>query len=205
MAPPFFFAPLQRCRTKTRLARSKRGDFELDMSKQTRFAPLVVTALAFALGACEGIKTTPPDTLQTHEERNKTNYGKLFGDDALSFNFGADRESDNGQAAGIGVNGFLWRASLDTMSFLPLASADPFGGVIISDWYAPPESPDERFKITVYILGTQLRSDGIRAAVFRQEKQQDDWLDAAVTQDTSVQLENAILTRARQLRVAALQ
>ena len=156
------------------------------------------------LAGCSSIKTEPPDTLQTTEEK-RDDIGKLFGEDFLSFSFGGDRDEGATQS-GIGVNGFLWRASLDTMSFIPLASADPFGGVIISDWYAPPESPDERFKITVYILGTQLRSDGIRAAVFRQERSGEaGWQDAAVSQDTSVQLEDAILTRARQLRVASLQ
>ncbi len=172
-----------------------------------RIAPLVSALLAFTLVGCEGIKTTPPDTLQTTEEKRKTNFGKLFGDDALTFGLGGGRdEGSEGGGTGIGVNGFLWRASLDTMSFIPLASADPFGGVIISDWYAPPESPNERFKVTIYILGTQLRSDGIRAAVFRQERADETgWRDAPIAEDTSIQLENAILTRARQLRVASLQ
>jgi Domain of unknown function (DUF3576) len=67
--------------------------------------------------------------------------------------------------AGLGVNAFLWRASLDTLSFMPLASADPFGGVIITDWYANPEKPDERFKATVYILDTRLRADGVSVTV----------------------------------------
>ncbi len=101
------------------------------------------------------------------------------------------------------MNGFLWRASLDTLSFLPLSSADPFGGVIITDWYAPPESPGERFKVTVYILGRELRSDGVRVAVFRQKRGDgNEWLDANTGENTSTSLENAILTRARELRIA---
>jgi hypothetical protein len=117
---------------------------------------------------------------------------------------GGDKPSAGG--SGIGVNSFLWRASLDTISFMPLVSADPFGGVIITDWYSPPETQEERFKITVYILGRDLRADGIRAAVFRQRQNGGGaWIDASVEQRTTVDLENAILTRARQLRIAGLQ
>jgi hypothetical protein len=73
-------------------------------------------------------------------------------------------------AGAIGVNGFLWRASLDTLAFMPLASADPYGGVIVTDWYTNPEKPDERFKATVYILDTRLRADGLNVTIFKQVK-----------------------------------
>ena len=107
---------------------------------------------------------------------------------------------------GIGVNSYLWRASLDTISFMPLATADPFGGVIITDWYAPPEALEERFKVNVYILDRDLRADGLRAAVFRQTQDPaGQWIDAAVDAQTATDLENAILDRARQLRIASLQ
>ena len=124
------------------------------------------------------------------------------GDDGLLNLFGKDNKNTGG-GSGIGVNGYLWRASLDTLSFMPLASADPFGGVIITDWYTPPETPAERFKMNVYILGRQLRADGIRVAVFRQNRAGNDWIDATVIKTTSVNLENEILNRARQLRFAA--
>ena len=105
---------------------------------------------------------------------------------------------------GIGVNVFLWRATLDTLSFVPLASADPFGGVVITDWYAPPETPDERFKVNVYILGRELRTDSVRVAVFRQNRKgAADWADSQVAATTGTNLENEILVRARQMRVAA--
>jgi hypothetical protein len=115
-------------------------------------------------------------------------------------------EGDSGGGgAGVGVNSFLWRASLDTVSFMPLVSADPFGGVIITDWYSPPQSPDERFKVNVYILGRALRADGIRASVFRQQMNgATGWVDAQVAPNTGTDLENAILTRARQMRIAQL-
>jgi Domain of unknown function (DUF3576) len=109
-----------------------------------------------------------------------------------------------GGAAGVGVNSFLWRASLDTVSFMPLASADPFGGVIITDWFSPPETPDERFKLNVFILGRDLRADGVRASVFHQKKDPTgQWAEAAVDANTATDLENAILTRARQIRLSA--
>jgi hypothetical protein len=86
---------------------------------------------------------------------------------------------------------------------MPLASADPFGGVIITDWYSPPETPDERFKMNIYILGRELRADGLRVAVFRQNHATDGrWIDAAIKPETGIDLENQILTRARQLRIA---
>ena len=102
----------------------------------------------------------------------------------------------------LGVNAYLWRASLDTLSFLPLVSVDPFGGVIISDWYAPPTSPAERLKITVHIMDRTLGADGLKVSVFRQVRRGADWQDAETNPDTARRLEDAILTRARELRLA---
>ena len=115
--------------------------------------------------------------------------------------------SGDGGDSGIGVNSYLWRASLDTVSFMPLASADPFGGVIITDWFSPAQATNERFKINVYILGRDLRADGVRAAVFRQllDPRTGNWIDASVEARTQTDVENAILTRARQLRIASIQ
>ncbi len=104
----------------------------------------------------------------------------------------------------LGVNTYLWHATLDTLSFMPLASADPFGGVIITDWYSAPEDAAERMKVTIYILDRRLRADGLRVAVFRQTQSADGtWADAQVNPDTSIKLEDAILTRARELRLAS--
>lgn len=101
----------------------------------------------------------------------------------------------------IGVNAYLWRASLDTLSFMPLASADPFGGIITTDWYSAPEAPNERFKATVYILDTRLRADGLNVAINRQTLNGSNWTEAEVAPETEDQIENAILIRARQIRV----
>ncbi|MFM8820640.1 MAG: DUF3576 domain-containing protein [Phenylobacterium sp.] len=103
----------------------------------------------------------------------------------------------------ISVNGYLWRAALDTLSFMPLASADPYGGVIITDWYVNPEKPGERFKATVYILDSRLRADGLNVALFRQVRDGSGaWTDAEINPQTEIDLENAILTRARQVRLS---
>ncbi len=159
----------------------------------------VCALLLLGLTACEGIDRKPPDA-RDPEELFRSQGGKIFGDFNLLGN--NSNESDTG-GSGIGVNGFLWRASLDTISFLPLSSADPFGGVIITDWYSPPENPDERFKVTVFILGRELRSDGVRVSVFRQQRADgNEWRDAVTGDATSTSLENAILTRARELRGA---
>ncbi len=124
----------------------------------------------------------------------------IFGGDGLNL-FGNDKDEAS-EDNGIGVNSYLWRAALDTVSFMPLASADPFGGVILTDWYIPAENSAERYKMNVFILGRQLRSDGIRVRVFKQTASNGQWIDSEVPADMVRKLEDTILTRARQLRVA---
>lgn len=119
--------------------------------------------------------------------------------------FGGGKDDDDAAPAQIGVNSFLWRASLDTLNFMPLVSEDPYGGVIITDWYADPQTPGERFKATVYILDSRLRADALNVSIFRQTRAANGaWSDATVNADTALQIENAILTRARQLRLSTL-
>lgn len=166
---------------------------------------VLVTACMLALVAgCSGLETTPvtEEDLKNDDEKRKTNYGKLFGDEALSFGPGVNKGDVDPGGGGIGVNSFLWRASLDTISFMPLTQADPFGGVIITDWYSPEESPGERYKLNVYILDRQLRADGLRVAVFKQRRSPAGaWQDVNVPGDAATKLEDAILTRARQMRI----
>jgi Domain of unknown function (DUF3576) len=113
---------------------------------------------------------------------------------------GKDQGSGGGGGSGIGVNAFLWRGALDTIAFMPLASADPFGGVIITDWYIPPGTSGERFKATVYILSRDLRSDGVRVNIYRQVLQNGQWIDATVSESTVGDIENKVLARARRMR-----
>lgn len=105
------------------------------------------------------------------------------------------------------VNRYLWAASLETLDFLPVQSADPISGLILTDWYQNPEAPNERFKLNVYILDSALRADALRVSVFRQERAAETapWADAAVNPATGREIENAILTRARQLRLNAIE
>lgn len=155
---------------------------------------LLLTAGGLLLSACENADTTPMKSEQ--EKRRDEMGGTVFGRDGL---FGGPSTPQN-DGSGLGVNAFLWRASLDTVSVWPVASADPYGGVIITDWYAPPQTPNERFKLNVYIIDRALRADGVRVAVFRQVRGAADWQDASVQPETATKLEDAILMRARQMR-----
>lgn len=102
--------------------------------------------------------------------------------------------------ATIGTDNRLWRAALETVSFMPLVSADSTGGVIITDWYSAPNAPDKRQKVNVYILGRELRADSLRVSVFRQQRgDAGTWVDAPAADDAATAFGNAILTRAQQL------
>ncbi len=153
---------------------------------------LFLAALLPFLSACVEDRPTPKTATETESPA-------IFGEGGLLGSFSKE------QSSAIGVNSFLWRASLDVISFMPVASADPFGGGIITDWHSQPEAGNERFKLNVYILGRALRADGIRVAVFRQVQSVGGWKDSAVPKATSTKIEDAILTRARQLRHETLQ
>lgn len=174
---------------------------------RTHFSCLIlVLSLTLTAGGCSSVPQGEAK-YPTGADRNATEnandiYAKpdsIFGKGGLRL-FG---RSENGGAGetGIGVNSFLWRASLDTVAFMPLTSADPFGGVILTDWYSDPATPEERFKLNVLILDRQLRSDAVQVKVFRQVRRGGEWRDSDVAGDTARQIEDAILTRARQMRV----
>jgi hypothetical protein len=177
-----------------------------------RFARIFLTtallfSTLFAISACDsyrGEAKYPSGYDRTTTGKGSDIYGKqesIFGKGGLNLLGGKEDEKTDG-SSGIGVNSYLWRAALDTVTFMPLASADPFGGVIITDWYTAPEKPDERFKVNIFILDKQLRSDGVKVKVFRQTSNGGKWVDSTVADNTGPQMEDAILTRARQLRVA---
>jgi len=115
---------------------------------------------------------------------------------------GDSKSAPAGTASGVAVNAYLWRASLDTLSFMPLASADPFAGVIITDWYSPPATPNERFKATAYVLGSMLSANDLKVSIFRQTRQGGDWVDEPVDPATANGIEDRILARAAQLKAA---
>ena len=158
------------------------------------------------LAGCSG--DFSPDGSESPDRRDGVERqveGSVLGGDGGLNLLGGDEDAPQG-GTGIGVNAYLWRASLDTLSFMPVNSADPFGGVVLTDWYSPPETPNERFKVNLYILGRQLRADGLRVSVFRQERgPQGNWRDVDVNGQTATELENAILARAREMRIASVQ
>lgn len=166
---------------------------------KTRLALLLLPIL---VGACSQTRQVGNDEY-TDDSRRARVQGRLSGSDGILL-FGTDRTNRDGggdqSGTGLGVNAYLWRAALDTLSFMPLSSADPFGGVIITDWYTPSAANGERFRATAYILGRQLRSDGVRVSVFRQELHNGVWQDAPVSSATSAELEDKVLARARELR-----
>ena len=154
---------------------------------------LLLAAAAILLVACGN---RGAEMVSTSTDSGRSGIFPLFG--------GGDDEEEMANTPQLGVNSFLWRATLDTINFMPLSSADPIGGVIISDWYAPPERPDEHMKVTVYILDRRLRADAVKVSVFRQVRGANGWADAQTNPDTGIRLENAILSRARELRLASI-
>lgn len=161
---------------------------------------LLILALA-GLSACglEGETYKP----KSNKDERKDAIGKLTGDDG--FVLGGGKNDDTSiSGSPIGVNSYLWRATLDTFSFMPLASADPFGGTIITDWYEDPKAPGERFKINALILDKTLRADGVKITVFKQKMDKGSWRDQKVDEKLARSLEDTILTRARELRVKQL-
>ena len=166
------------------------------------FLPLAVLAAALAIGGCSRNETRAVAEDEYQDYRTKGgDQGRMFGDQGLVFGIGKGANASRPEeGAALGVNAYLWRAALDTLAFMPLASADPFGGVIITDWYQPPSGTGERFKATGYVLGRQLRADGVRISIFRQVLQGGQWVDAPVSPTTTGEIENKVLARARELR-----
>lgn len=166
---------------------------------------LVFTALLLVFTGCEGVERE--DTYNTDKEKaGRYAYGSVASEKGGFSLFGSRDEDKEARASGIGVNAFLWRAALDALSFMPIASADPFGGTIITNWYAPPSAPHERVKLNVFILSRELRADGVRVSVFRQVKDAaHQWVDAETGAATAGTIEDSILTRARQMRVQQLE
>ena len=174
--------------------------------KRVRLASMLPTVFLMSmvglLSACGHSEAVYPEQNKGDSAPHMSNEKKetIFGGENL---FGSDKKK-NAESGGIGVNSFLWRASLDTLGFMPIASADPFGGTIITDWYTLPETPGERFKMNVFIIDRALRADGVKVSVFKQMRDTSgQWVDAKVDPKMAADLENSILTRARQLRIVS--
>lgn len=178
-------------------------------SANARIVMLLALGLALpGLAGCSG-EIKKEAVYPTTQGKRKYDAGEkpesVFGEGGLKGLLGSPEDGEGGGSGGIGVNSFLWRASLDTISFMPITSADPFGGVILTDWYSNPDQPNERFKMNVYILDRQLRADGLKVTVFRQTRTRSGaaWEDASVSEATAKAIENTILTRAREIRVTS--
>lgn len=159
----------------------------------------VMSILGLGVSACGGLGGEAK--YPTGADRATTNgdiYAKpesVFGEGGISVLGDKSKGGDDV----ITVNSFLWRASLDTVSFMPLATVDPFGGVILTDWYSDDSAPGERYKLNIFVMGRELRSDGVKVSMFKQRNGK----NVAVDEKTNRDIEDAILTRARELRVAA--
>lgn len=172
---------------------------------------VLLCAAAAALISCSGQTTMPEFTVfSPRDQRQRDRGGTLTGQDGITI-FGtgnrtaAAEQGTGAGSGGIGVNAYLWRGALETINFIPLASADPFGGLIITDWYQPASTPDERVKVHVLILDRTLRADGVRVSVFRQVRDsRGEWVSEPVDPKTVAELEDKILTKARELRIAGL-
>lgn len=181
---------------------------------KTLFSHVMMVALlasaGISLNACSNPSIGGEAKYPTGADRTTTGgdiYAKpdsIFGKGGLNILGGKKDRADDG-STGIGVNAYLWRAALDTVSFMPLASADPFGGVIITEWYTAAETPNERFKANIFILDRQLRSTGVQVKLFKQVNKGGRWVDTEVSAESQTQMEDAILNRARELRYADMQ
>ncbi len=159
---------------------------------------LLTIFLVLALSGCQWFSSDKKDSKsrrengENYEEKRDREDGKLFGDGL---------EVGGSKSLGIGVNATLWRAALDTVSFMPLSSVDPMGGVIITEWYSPINEPSERFKVDIIILDKTLRPDALRVSLHKQRvNAEGKWRGIEPSEDSVRELEDSILTRARELR-----
>jgi len=158
---------------------------------------LLSILVVLSLTSCTSFQV--PDWIDTDGAREKANNtGKSNG--KIQDNFKLFQSDIKDTGATIGVNALLWRASLDTISFMPLDQADPYGGVITTEWYINPDKTNERYKIIIYILDRSLRADAVRVAFFMQQLIDGEWVNVTTSDETRITLENSILTKARQLK-----
>lgn len=184
----------------------QRVDGSVSFLKSARaVASAAALSLMIALSGCStaGLEFSEPELARDvgggfNRDKGSANPPSLFDGDI--FSAGDDDEADGDR---LPVNRYIWRATLDTLAFLPLASTDPYTGVITTDWGGAAETPGERVKVTAFITSAELSPNSLRVSVNRQVLSDSGWVDAPVSPETARALENAILTRARQLRAAS--
>jgi len=129
--------------------------------------------------------------------------GGLFGKEGISLLGGNKSKQDSGGFASVGmpINPYLWSASLDTLNFIPISSADPFGGTIFTDWYSTEANENERCKINVFISGVELKTQNLRVASFCEVFKVNKWVGVKTDNQNNIDLENAILNKAKKLKL----
>jgi len=164
--------------------------------KFTRFGRILSFNLgaALLLSSCAGLKTTPP---KQPEEPVSIVTGKPGGIKLSEFN----KKDQSGDS--LPVNALLWRAALDIASFVPLDDVDTFGGSIVTEWHQPKATPNQRLKLTMFVVGRELRSDAITVRAYIQNRLGTEWVDAGRDETLGRKLEGLVLSRARELRAAA--
>jgi hypothetical protein len=156
---------------------------------------LLTLCTTLLLSACSGLKTTPATT---PEEPVSVITGKPGGTKL------SDLIKKDQPGVGMPVNALLWRAALDVSSFIPLDDVDTFGGSIVTEWHQSADNPDQRLKLTIFIIGLELRSDAVKVQTYIQKKRGNDWVDSGRDETLARRLEDLILTRARELRAASI-
>ena len=177
--------------------REKKDNSELYSKSQTRGA--IIERAGVTMG---GDNTAKGRKLQMEVAENKLRTGGgLFGKKG-----GIDLLNENNQTASIGVgmpiNPYLWKGSLETVSFMPLASADPFSGIIITDWYTDNNNPEERCKLNIFIKGAEMKTDNLKVNSFCQKFANGKWVDQEISVENNSKLENAILNKAKKIRLS---
>ncbi len=162
-----------------------------------KYVLLALISLIFTSCSSDNVEHTYPEKIGKKKySRDGSKKETVFGDGGIL----SIMDEDENKGSSIGVNSYLWRATLDTVSFMPIASADPFGGIVITDWFSMPESPASEFKINVFIMSSTLRADGVKVTAFKREKDGKEYKNLAVDEATVRKIEDAILTKARELR-----
>ncbi|MES2253024.1 MAG: DUF3576 domain-containing protein [Pseudomonadota bacterium] len=163
----------------------------------------LLLSLTILLSACSSFrdKNAPDEQApMDSEDRRKFAFGSVLGDE--TFVFGGPKKKNAANSTGVSVNAYLWQASLEAIKFMPLVSTDANGGVIVTDWYSETQKSNERIKVTIYIRGLELRVEAIQVVVQKQSLRNGQWVNADELDSlTASNLENIILTRARNLRV----
>ncbi|MDA0781416.1 MAG: DUF3576 domain-containing protein [Rickettsiales bacterium] len=174
------------------------------MKKLYTIKTIIILSVLAILGGCSKDLDVQAQYPKSQEDERRVRAGKLTGEGGLKlFGGSSDNEggSGSGSNVGIGINSYLWRATLDTLSFMPLAIADPFGGVVTTEWYEDADAKGERFKVNVLILDQTLHANALKVSVFKQNRINGEWRDAKPNQKLIIDLENKILTSARNYKV----